>query len=116
MTAGPTLPSLPERRPDTHKGDYGHVLVLAGSRCMAGAAILTARAALRSGAGLVTLGIPHPLQPLVVAAVPSAMTLPLPSTPDAAFSSDAIQPVMNFLANVDAVALGPGIGTEDDIR
>ncbi len=107
-------PPIPRRRPDSHKGHYGHLLVLAGSLRMGGAAILTTRAALRSGPGLVTLGVPRAIHPLVVSAVPSAMTLPLPCTRDASFSSEAIQPVLDFADRISAVALGPGITTGDE--
>lgn len=109
------IPSPPERPEDSHKGTFGHLLVLAGSTRMGGAAILTSRAALRSGPGLVTLGLPAPLQPFVAPAVPSCLTLPLPATREGSFSRDAIQPALDFLGGkVTAVAMGPGLTTDDD--
>ena len=64
------VPSLSPRRLDSHKGDFGRVLVLAGSRGMAGAAVLCATAALRGGAGLVRLAVPHEILPTVAAGNP----------------------------------------------
>jgi len=73
-----TLPVLPRRRGDCHKGDFGGVLVVAGSRGMAGAAILTGLAALRAGAGLVRVGVPEGILSVVAMGHPCLMTLPLP--------------------------------------
>ena len=69
---------LPARKPDSHKGDFGHVLIVAGSRGMSGAAVLAAKAALRSGAGLVTLAVPLSLQSLVAGMLPEALTFGQP--------------------------------------
>ena len=83
------IPELPARSPEDHKGRFGHVLVLAGSPRMTGAVHLTGLAALRSGAGLVTLGIPDSIHHLVAPGVRDAMTLPLPSTGLGAFSRNS---------------------------
>src|SRR2546421_7758157 len=72
------LPSLPPRPDDSNKGDFGRVLVLAGSRGMSGAAVLTASGALRAGAGLVRLATPADVLPIAAAANPCYMTAPLP--------------------------------------
>src|SRR6266571_8389136 len=69
---------LPPRPKESNKGDFGHVLIVAGSRGMSGAAILCASAALRGGAGLVTLATPEPAQHPAAAANPCYLTLPLP--------------------------------------
>ena len=69
---------LSARRPQTHKGDYGHVLLLAGSPGLTGAAALCALGALRCGSGLVTVGVPASLQDLLAAKVTEAMTWALP--------------------------------------
>src|SRR5438067_7779893 len=62
-----SLPALPRRAPDSHKGDFGRVLVVAGSRGMSGAAVLCATAALRGGAGLVRVAVPADVLPIVAA-------------------------------------------------
>jgi NAD(P)H-hydrate epimerase len=69
------------RRPESHKGDYGHLLVLAGSVGKTGAAAMACEAALRMGAGLVTLGIPKSLNPIMEMKLTEVMTEPLPETP-----------------------------------
>lgn len=108
------VPAAPKREPMSHKGRYGHALVLAGSPRMTGAALLTATACARAGAGLVTLGMPAAIHHLLAPAILEVMSLPLPSTPDGGFSRDAIQPAIDFATGVTAVALGPGIATEND--
>src|SRR5436309_607639 len=72
------VPRLPRRAPDSHKGDFGHALLVGGSRGMAGAISLSGMAALRSGAGLVTVAAPESCQPVVAGFEPSYMTVPLP--------------------------------------
>src|SRR4051794_862790 len=73
------VPSLPPRPRDAHKGTFGRVLVVAGSVGMAGAAALAGGAALRGGAGLVQVAVPEPVLPVVAAAQPCYLTVPLPS-------------------------------------
>ena len=72
------LPVLLPRAEDSHKGDYGKVLLVGGSRGMSGAIALAGMACLRSGAGLVTLGVPEPCLDVVASFEPSYMTVPLP--------------------------------------
>ncbi|MBI3322378.1 MAG: NAD(P)H-hydrate dehydratase [Candidatus Omnitrophica bacterium] len=101
--------SLLRRRPDTHKGDYGHVLVVGGSIGMVGAPILTATAALRSGAGLVTLAVPDSIYTIVARkAPPEIMVQPLPHC-TGTFRPSSIQALRPFLAKTDVLALGPGL-------
>ncbi|MEK7368296.1 MAG: NAD(P)H-hydrate dehydratase, partial [Planctomycetota bacterium] len=88
------LPPLPRRKADTHKGTYGRVLVLAGSVGMTGAACLTSKAALRSGAGLVILGIPKSLNPIVASKLTCVMTKPLPETREQTLSYKARDDIM----------------------
>jgi NAD(P)H-hydrate epimerase len=107
---------LPERAIDAHKGTFGHVLVLAGSRGFSGAAKLAAEAAYRAGAGLVTVGMPQPLVPIVAPELLEAMWLALPATKNDAFSVDAIAPAIAVSENKQAVVLGPGISTQDETR
>jgi len=106
---------LPVREMESHKGRYGHVLILAGSRGKSGAAILMARACLRSGAGLVTVAVPSSVQPLVAGAVPEAMTESLPEAPGGTLLAEAFPIVMNLLESRDVLAAGPGLGTEPGV-
>ena len=106
------IPTLPPRRPDSHKGDYGRVLVVGGSRCLAGAPALTALAALRSGAGLVTAAIPDCATAPIAALAPEAMTLPIPSR-DGHFTAAEFSKVFDP-SRYDVMAVGPGMGQSDD--
>jgi NAD(P)H-hydrate epimerase len=112
MTLWDTSPvmGLPARRPDSHKGDYGHVLVIGGSRGMAGAVALAAMAALRSGAGLVTAAVPESVCSVVAQYEPSYMTWPLPSGLDGQVDCGAAAVLDALLERVDVVAIGPGLG------
>jgi NAD(P)H-hydrate epimerase len=101
---------LPPRRADSHKGDYGRVLVLAGSRGMVGAAVLAGNAALRSGAGLVTIGTPQSAYPILAAKVTCCTTRPFPGTPAGTLSDRGRAEILRFAGSFDAIALGPGLG------
>jgi NAD(P)H-hydrate epimerase len=107
---------LPKRRKDAHKKDFGHILILAGSLGMTGAATLTCQGALRIGAGLVTLGIPESLNPIMEVKVTEAMTLPLPETEEKSLSSKGIDEILNFIERrkVDVIVIGPGLSTNRD--
>ncbi len=96
---------LPHRAESGHKGDFGKVLVVAGSEGMVGAALLCAGATLRSGAGMVKIACPAALQDQVVKAMPEVMTIPFEA--DACF--DDLQDALEW---ADAVAVGPGLGRE----
>ena len=100
------------RKPDDYKGVFGHVLIAAGSRGMSGAAVMTCRAALRSGAGLVTLAVPASLQSTVAAQVPEAMTLGLPETPAGSIRSEAVGALRDRHCTV--FAIGPGLSTDPE--
>lgn len=102
---------LPPRPAESHKGTYGHLLVVAGSRNMAGAAVLAARGGLRGGAGLVTLAVPASLQRQVAAALPEALTYGLPETEAGTLGVEAAEVVAQLLATRQALAIGPGLGT-----
>src|SRR6476646_3698818 len=104
-----TLPKLLPRDAEGHKGDYGRVLVVAGSRGMSGAAVLCASAALRAGAGLVTAAVPESVWAVVAAGNPCVMTLPLADL-DGRFAEPAIAALGEAAANADVVAVGPGLG------
>jgi len=104
------LPELPPRRADSHKGDYGRILVLAGSRGMVGAAAMAGTAALRAGAGLVTIGTPRSVYPILAAQVTCCTTRPLPETPAGTLSDQGISAILRLAESFDVVALGPGLG------
>ena len=104
-------PLLPARRRSSHKGDYGRVLVVAGSRGMTGAAVLAARAALKAGAGLVTVACPESERKFVACPLPEAMTFGAPCS-GGAFSPAAASKVLAFAEKKDigVVLVGPGLG------
>jgi len=101
---------LAPRRPDTHKGDYGHLLVVAGATGKAGAAILTARAAVRAGAGLVTAAVPAPIVQTVDGGSVESMSRPLPADENGVLTTGAAEGILDAASGKDAVALGPGLG------
>ena len=102
--------AIPRRR-DSHKGDYGHLLVLAGSVGKTGAAAMACEAALRMGAGLVTLGIPKSLNAIMEVKLTEVMTEPLPETAKQTLSLRAFNAILRLCENKKAVVIGPGIGT-----
>ncbi len=108
------LPELPKRRPESHKGDYGRVLIIAGSPGMTGAACLAAMGALRGGAGLVTVACPCGVQPVVASKLTEALTLSLGECVEGSVSSAAVAELEKPVACADVVAAGPGIGTAPD--
>ncbi len=101
-----------KRDPNTHKGNYGHALVLAGSRGKDGAAGLTALAVLRSGAGLCTLALPNSCQKVTYPM--EVMTAPLPETANGTLSIHAKKDIINLLKGKSVVAIGPGISTDPE--
>lgn len=102
---------LPPRRAYSHKGTYGKVLVVAGSRGYTGAATLTALAALRVGAGLVTLGIPESLNPILETKATEVITRPLAEVEGrGALAQAALDEILELLKDQDVLALGPGLG------
>jgi len=103
------LPTLPPRRPDSHKGDFGRALVVGGSRGMSGAISLAGLATLRSGAGLVTLAVPRSIQEVVAGFNPSYMTHGLADANERMVGAAADE-VLTLAENIDVLALGPGLG------
>jgi ADP-dependent NAD(P)H-hydrate dehydratase / NAD(P)H-hydrate epimerase len=98
-----------ERKRDTHKGDYGHVLVIAGSAGMTGAAYLCSEAAIMSGAGLVTLAIAKSLNPIMQRKLIEVMTLPMPETKEHTISPASYDKIISFSEKCDCVLIGPGL-------
>lgn len=109
LTPADLAPHLAPRDPQAHKGTCGHVLLLAGSRGMLGAAVLAAHGALRAGAGLVTVALPASVAPPVLPGLPEAMLLPLPDDGRGSIGPEAAAALREGLDGVDAVAIGPGI-------
>lgn len=108
---------LSRRNPHVHKNTFGHVLILAGSPRMAGAAALTGLAAMRSGAGLVTLGVPRSLNAVVQKKIsPVLMTFPLPETRKKTLSVSACRPLKSQLKKFRAVGVGPGLSEDKSTR
>jgi NAD(P)H-hydrate epimerase len=104
------LPRLPPRVATSHKGDFGRVLIIGGSRNMSGAVALAGMAALRAGAGLVTLAVPRAVQSTVAAHEPSVMTLGLPDDESGQIAAGADAVLGEPLERATAVAVGPGLG------
>lgn len=101
---------FPRRHRDTHKGSFGHVLVVGGSVGLTGAVIMSCQAALRSGAGLVTAAIPQSLQPVVETRLVEVMTAPLAENVQKAIALEALPALKNLLDTVSVCAVGPGMG------
>jgi len=111
-----TLPNFPERPVTGHKGTFGRAMLIAGSRGMSGAAILSGLAALRGGAGLVYLAIPDAILEIVAGYEPSYLTLPQPSDDAGRLAADAEQALLDKSEDMSAVALGPGLGQSDELE
>jgi NAD(P)H-hydrate epimerase len=110
------LPELPDRPEDGHKGTFGHVLIIAGSRGYSGAAILSASSALRGGAGLVTLACPQEIQPIAAGYEPSYITIGLPHDDQGRINAAAWKVLADQLTKYSVIAIGPGIGQSSDLN
>jgi NAD(P)H-hydrate epimerase len=102
---------LHQRNRVTHKGSFGHLFIIAGSEGKTGAAILCAQAALHSGCGLVSMGVPADLNPIFETCLPEAMTSPLPDSPQRITQTD-YELIRKLLTDKDALVIGPGLGTD----
>jgi len=98
------------RSPEGHKGTYGHVLLAGGTLRMSGAGLLSARAALRAGCGLVTWALPHKLLPYVIGSAPELMLAEAGGGEDGSWSADTAPEVLRLSAQCDVTAVGPGMG------
>lgn len=105
---------LPKRDPWGHKGTFGKVLLLCGSEGYTGAAALSAMAALRSGAGLVFLGVPRSIYAIEAIKLTEPVVFPLPDE-NGKLSATAIPHIMERLSDMDAVLVGPGLGRSEDV-
>jgi len=105
---------VPQRLADSHKGTFGHVMLLGGSQGKTGAAMLGAKGALRAGAGLVTLGSPQKINDIYEASLAEAMTVPLVS--EYCLSIDDYDDIAMLLSGKKAVVLGPGLGLAEETR
>jgi NAD(P)H-hydrate epimerase len=101
--------------PESYKTTHGHALIVAGSRGFTGAAALCGNAAMRSGAGLVTVATPASTQFLVATQLmPEVMTTALAETDRGAVSDEAVDYVLKFAARANVIAIGPGLSSEDE--
>ena len=106
------LEFLPERDPFAHKGKFGKILLLCGSRGYTGAAALAARGALRTGAGLVFLGVPESIYAIEAVKLDEPVVFPLPDC-GGTLSVDAVPEILERLPRLDAVLIGPGLGQSE---
>ena len=102
---------LQKRSPETHKGNTGHLLIIAGSTGKTGAAAMTAMSAMRSGAGLVSLGIPKSLNSVLESQVLEVMTSPLPEAKGGILNESSFDKIMDLIPGKKCLAIGPGLGT-----
>ncbi len=114
LTAREAAGLIPVRPADGHKGTFGHLLVLAGSRGMTGAARLVCEGAYRTGTGLVTLGIPEQLSDAVAPALLETMHIPLPGAEPGVFSANALTPAIEAVKARSALVIGPGMGQSSE--
>ena len=108
----PCVPYLPRRASDTNKYDYGRVLIIGGCVGYTGAPTLCARAALRCGAGLVSVGVPEEIYTVTAVKNDEAMPFPLPSA-EGKLARDALPVLLERLQKSDVCVLGPGLGRSD---
>lgn len=106
------LKILPDRNPWSHKGDYGRLLMLCGSRGFPGAAELAAKGALRCGAGLVYLAVPESIYTVMAVKMTEAIVLPMPEE-KGMLCARALPELSKLLPKMDAVLVGPGLGQSE---
>ena len=112
LTHSDILRILPDRKPDSHKGNYGKVLLLCGSRGYTGAAALAAMGALRCGAGLVYLGVPESIYTIEASKLLEPVVFPLQEK-KGMLSAKAVDEITEKLSDMDAVLIGPGLGQSE---
>lgn len=111
-----TIPRLPARPTDAHKGTFGKVLLIGGSVGMSGAVVLAGTAALRSGAGLVQLAVPAPIGAIVAAGQLCCTTTWLPADAQGQLSRDALPTLLTLAKKANVTVIGPGLGQSPDVQ
>ena len=106
--------ALQPRKPDSHKGTFGHTAIVAGSVGMTGAATLSAEGALRIGTGLVTVLVPESLNDIMEVKLTEAMTIPVPQGRARAFGMASLDAVLGYVNRWDSAVIGPGFGRDED--
>jgi ADP-dependent NAD(P)H-hydrate dehydratase len=107
---------LPDRPADGHKGTFGRVMIVGGSRGMSGAAALAGLGALRGGAGLVYVAVPEGIESIVASTEPSYLVVPQWEDEVGRLSAKALPGLSEHAQSMDAVAIGPGWGQSDDLQ
>lgn len=107
---------LPQRPVDAHKGTFGHVFMIGGARGFTGAVKMAGEAAMRSGVGLATCGVPAPLGDLIGASLLEVMSLLLPATSAETLARAALAPALDFAMDKDAAVIGPGLSQHEETR
>lgn len=115
LTHEKVLNNLPDRNPFAHKGDFGRTLLLCGARGFTGAAYLAAMGALRSGGGLVFLGVPESIYAIEAVKLNEAVVFPLPDR-GGMLSMEAIPEILDRILGMDAVLIGCGLGQSEGTR
>jgi NAD(P)H-hydrate epimerase len=106
--------SISRRKADAHKGSFGHLMIVAGSPGKAGAAVMAARAAVRSGAGLVSVAAPNGLVPIIQSQIAEAMCIPSAESIEATLGMGAEEELVKAAAPMSACAIGPGLSTHHE--
>ncbi len=105
---------IPKRKKNSHKGDYGHLFVIAGSLSYYGAAYLASQAAIRSGCGMVTLGFPKSLKVAMDKKLIEVIKKPFPETSDCSISLKAYEEIIKLSDKADAICIGPGLSRNEN--
>lgn len=105
----------PPRDQNTHKGNYGKVLLVCGSEGFTGAAALAAKAALRCGSGLIFTGVPRAVYPIVAAKLDEPMVFPLPCDSSGRLTMEALPALLTRMESCDACLIGPGLGRSEEL-
>ena len=109
------LSRLRNRAADSHKGDYGRLMIIAGARGYTGAPYLAAMGALRSGAGLVYLCVPESIYAIEAVKLNESIVLPMPEE-EGCFSEAALPKLLELSNNMDAILIGPGLGRTEGVK